>query len=44
MTKTVDLASLERALTAEIAAAADLAALERVRIATRPGLPPSGPT
>jgi len=34
MTKTVDLASLERALTAEIAAAADLAALERVRIAT----------
>src|SRR5262249_38419950 len=34
MTEIVDLAALERALTAEIAAAPDLAALERVRIAT----------
>jgi phenylalanyl-tRNA synthetase alpha chain len=34
MTETVDLAALERALTAEIAGAPDLAALERVRIAT----------
>jgi phenylalanyl-tRNA synthetase alpha chain len=34
MTDTVDLAALERALTAEIAAAGDLATLERVRIAT----------
>jgi phenylalanyl-tRNA synthetase alpha chain len=33
MTQTIDLAALESALTAEIAAAADLAAIERVRIA-----------
>jgi phenylalanyl-tRNA synthetase alpha chain len=33
MTRTTDLAALESALTAEIAAAADLAAIERVRIA-----------
>jgi phenylalanyl-tRNA synthetase alpha chain len=33
MTQTTDLAALERALTDEIAAAADLAAIERVRIA-----------
>src|SRR5262245_2434155 len=34
MTETIDLAALERALTAQIAGAPDLAALERVRIAT----------
>src|SRR5262245_46537108 len=34
MTETIDLTALERALTAEIAAASDLTALERVRVAT----------